>query len=463
MPHTLIVDDDANTRSGLAELVGREGFTTATAASLEEARARIAERRPDLLLLDLLLPDGNGMELVEDGEACGGAEVVLITGHASVESSVQALRLGAADYLVKPVNADRLRAILARVARPTDLKREIDTLRGELRGLGHFGRLLGTSAAMQAVYDQITRVAPTAATVLVIGESGTGKELVAQTVHELSRRRKGAFVPVNCGAISPHLTESELFGHEKGSFTGAVREHRGHFERAAGGTLFLDEITEMPVELQVKLLRVLESGGYMRVGSDRELASDVRVIAATNRVPQAAVADGKLREDLLYRLQVFPLQLPPLRERDDDVALLAGRFLDELNREEGRAKTFAPEALDQLRAYRWPGNVRELRNVVQRAFIMADAIIDADRLPAELGKLADPPAGPYLTVPVGSLIADVERKLILATLRQCGGAKEKTAELLGISLKTLYNRLREYGAGGDDKAFPSTASGGGVS
>jgi two-component system response regulator AtoC len=459
MPHVLIVDDDANTLSGLAELVGREGFTTAAAASLAEARERIAERRPDVVLLDLMLPDGNGMELFEEADTCAGAEVVLITGHASVESSVQALRLRAADYLIKPINADQLRAILARVARPTDLKREIDSLRGELRGLGHFGRLLGASASMQAVYDQIGRVAPTAATVLVIGESGTGKELVAQTLHELSRRRKGPFVPVNCGAISPHLTESELFGHEKGSFTGAVREHRGHFERAAGGTLFLDEITEMPVELQVKLLRVLESGSFMRVGSDRELASDVRVIAATNRVPQEAVAEGKLREDLLYRLQVFPLQLPPLRERGDDVVLLAQHFLGELNRDENGVKRFAPDALERLKACRWPGNVRELRNVVQRAFIMADEIIEADGLPADPVGVADSPTGPQMTVRVGSRIADVERRLILATLDECGGAKEKTAELLGISLKTLYNRLRDYGAEAQAAAAKSAAAG----
>src|SRR5512135_1066241 len=240
MPHALIVDDDGNTLSGLAELVGREGFSTATAASLEQARSRMAERRPDVVLLDLLLPDGNGMDLFKDIESPAATEVVLITGHASIESSVEALRLGAADYLIKPVNVKQLKAILSRVARPTDLKAEIGALRKELRRLGHFGRLLGTSAAMQKVYDQIARVAPTPATVLITGESGTGKELVAQTLHELSRRRKELFLPVNCGAISPQLIESELFGHEKGSFTGALREHKGYFERASGGTLLLD-------------------------------------------------------------------------------------------------------------------------------------------------------------------------------------------------------------------------------
>ena len=446
MPHVLIVDDDANTLSGLADLVAREGFSTATAASLGEARQRIAERRPEVVLLDLVLPDGSGIDLLAQDETCAAMEVIFITGHASVESSVQALRLRAADYLVKPINIKQLKVILSRVARPADLRMEIDSLRGELRQLGRFGRLLGRSEAMQAVYDQIARVAPTAATVLIVGESGTGKELVAQTVHDLSRRRKQAFLPVNCGAISPQLIESELFGHEKGSFTGALREHSGYFERASGGTLFLDEITEMPFELQVKLLRVLEQGTYRRVGSERELEADVRIVAATNRVPEEAVAEGKLRADLLYRLQVFPLHLPSLRQRDDDIALLAAHFLDLCNQDEQRDKVFTPEALTQLQAHRWPGNVRELMNVVRRAYIMADEVIDSRHLPpAPSGSRK--PGGPLLTVHLGSSVAEVERQLIVATLERCGGSKNKAADMLGISLKTLYNRLREYEAG----------------
>jgi two-component system, NtrC family, response regulator AtoC len=343
------------------------------------------------------------------------------------------------------VNVKALRAILSRVARPADLKTEIGALRDELRRLGRFGRLLGSSTAMQRVYDQIARVAPTAATVLITGESGTGKELVAQTLHELSRRRKQPFLPINCGAISPQLIESEMFGHEKGSFTGAVREHKGYFERASGGTVLLDEITEMPLELQVKLLRVLESGTFMRVGSGREVEVDVRVIACTNRDPDQAVADGKLREDLLYRLRVFPLPLPPLRERGDDVSLLANHFLEDINRGESTNKTFAPATLERFRAYDWPGNVRELKNVVHRAYIMADDIIEPRCVPPELGRTAQT-SGPYFQVRVGTKVADVERKLILATLEQCGGTKEKAATMLGISLKTLYNRLREYQA-----------------
>jgi DNA-binding NtrC family response regulator len=445
MPHALLVDDDVDTLESLQELVAREGFTVATAPSLKAARENMALQRPDVVLLDLVLPDGDGMDLFQDVESRATTEVVMITGHASIETSIEALRLGASDYLIKPVNIKQLKAILSRVARPTDLKKEINELRGELRSLGRFGRLLGTSTVMQSVYDQIQRVAPTVATVLITGESGTGKEVVAQTLHDLSRRRKNPFIPVNCGAISPHLIESEVFGHEKGSFTGAVREHKGYFERANGGTLFLDEITEMPIELQVKLLRVLEEGTFMRIGSDREIEVDVRIIAATNRVPEEAVADGKLREDLLYRLQVFPMHLPPLRQREGDVKLIAEAFLKDLNQKEETAKVFTADAHDVMGDWHWPGNVRELRNVVQRAYIMADDTISAAVMPLEAGKARQANNnGPFLQIRVGSTVAEVEKVLTLATLQQCGGVKEKAAQMLGVSLKTLYNRLREY-------------------
>src|SRR5919109_430024 len=283
MFHALIVDDDLDSLTALAVLVNREGFTTNTASTLQEAREKMAQRRPDVVLLDLVLPDGNGMDLFQDIESRSVTEVVLIPGHASLETSVEALRLGAADYLIKPVNVKQLQSILSRVARPADLKAEINKLRGDLRSLGHFGRLIGVSTAMQKVYDQIARVAPTPATVLITGESGTGKELVAQTIHDLSRRKKELFIPINCGAIAPQLIESEIFGHEKGSFTGATRLHKGYFERAYGGTLLLDEITEMPIELQIKLLRVLETDSLSRVGGEQPVQVDVRILAASNR------------------------------------------------------------------------------------------------------------------------------------------------------------------------------------
>lgn len=443
MPHVLIVDDDADTVRALSELVAREGFTTAGAASLSEARSHMSRQRPDVVLLDLMLPDGDGMDLFQDVESRAATEIVLMTGHASIETTVQALRLGAADYLIKPINIKQLKGVLSRIARPVELKAEINNLRGELRRLGHFGRMIGGSLAIQRVYDQISRVAPTAATVLITGESGTGKELAAQTVHDLSRRHKQPFLAVNCGAISPQLIESEMFGHEKGSFTGATRDHKGYFERANGGTLFLDEVTEMPVELQVKLLRVLETGMFMRVGSDREVETDVRVVAATNRKPEDAVADGKLREDLMYRLQVFPLHLPPLRERGEDIELLASQFLARLNQQEQTNKHITPTALALLSTYHWPGNVRELKNVMHRSFIMANDTIDVDCLPTEFG-VQKAPQGPNLVLRVGATVDEMERQLIFATLEKYGGNKEKTAEVLGLSSKTLYNRLRQY-------------------
>src|SRR5690606_9782074 len=327
VPHALIVEDDADSAAMLAEVVTAEGYSTATAGSLRDARRQLSFRPPDVVLLDLTLPDGSGMDLFEsiDRKDC---EIVLITGHASLETSIQALRLGASDYLLKPLNVDRLRAVLARGVGGGEARGQLSAQQDLVASEGRFGRLWGRSAPMQEIYRQIARVAPTAVTALITGESGTGKEVVAHTIHDLSKRAKAPFLAVNCGAISPQLIESELFGHEKGSFTGAVRQHRGFFERADGGTLFLDEVTEMPIELQVKLLRVLETGSFTPVGADEPVSADVRIIAATNRAPLEAVADGRLREDLYYRLAVFPIHLPPLRERRDDIPLLAGHFLE---------------------------------------------------------------------------------------------------------------------------------------
>jgi DNA-binding NtrC family response regulator len=329
------------------------------------------------------------------------------------------------------------------VHRTRALKEEVSELRRELRRLGRFGPMVGTSAPMQAIYDVIERVAPREITVFITGESGTGKELVARTIHRLSRRRHEAFVAVNCGAISPTLIESELFGHERGSFTGAQKQHRGYFERAKGGTLLLDEVTETPLELQVKLLRVLESGKVVRIGGDGEVPVDVRVLAATNRDPKDSIAAGKLREDLFYRLNAFPVHVPPLREREGDARLLALHFLSELNHAEKTDKRFAQVSLDRVIRSAWSGNVRELRNAVERAFILADSEIGPDFLPAEEAT-APEPSGPFLQVRIGSRRADVDKRLILATLDHFGGDKTKCAAALGISLKTLYNRLREY-------------------
>ncbi len=445
MPHVLIVDDDAGTREALAEVVSADGLTTALAGDLREARIQLVRQMPDVVFTDLKLPDGSGMDLFQDLDPRSGVEVVVITGHATVESAVEALKSGATDYLVKPINLQRVKAILNRMPRPGDLKAEIGNLRGELRRMGRFGLMLGSSPVMQSVYDQVGRVAPTAASVMLVGESGTGKEVAAQTVHQLSLRRKHEFLAVNCGAISPNLIESEMFGHERGSFTGADRQHKGYFERANGGTLFLDEITEMPIELQVKLLRVLETGVFMRVGTTKEIETDVRLIAATNRDPEQAVADGKLRLDLYHRLNVFPISLPPLRERGKDVELLAQAFLDDLNERHGTRKIFPPAVRDMLQSYAWPGNVRELKNYVQRAHIMSGPESDLTAVVPLQISLSRPAAGTAVTIAFGTSLADADRQLILATLDQCGGVKTRAAEILGISLKTLYNRLVEYG------------------
>jgi two-component system response regulator AtoC len=441
----LIVEDDANLRTALGALVAREGAVARDAATLEQARARLAEAAFDAVLVDLTLPDGSGLDLLGAPDAKGAPEYVVVTGDGTAETAVQALRRGALDYLTKPVDRSRLRSVLANARRTRGLKHEVVDLRGQLREFGRFGRLVGRSEAMQKVYELIERVAPTDASVFVTGESGTGKELVAETIHRLSRRRANDFVAVNCGAMAPTLIESELFGHEKGSFTGADRRRIGYFERADGGTLFLDEITEMPQELQVKLLRVLEVGAITRVGATEATPVNVRTIAASNRDPAGAVDRGQLREDLLYRLNVFPIELPPLRTREDDLTLLAEHFLEQVNERESSRKLFTPRALARLRALSWPGNVRELKNAVERAAILADATIDADALPVP--QAGEPIAeDAVLQVRVGTPIGDVERRVILATLESLGGNKRRTAEVLGISLKTLYNRLNVYEA-----------------
>jgi two-component system, NtrC family, response regulator AtoC len=461
MPHVLVIDDDSDSAETLAMLIATEGLTVATAGSLRDARRQMALQTPELVLLDLVLPDGNGLELLEETRSMPNTEVVLVTGHASLDTSIQALRRGAVDYLVKPVAPQQLQKLLARVSAPCPLHEEAAELEAKLETEGHFGALWGRSPAMRRVYEQVMRVACTNVTVFVTGESGTGKEVVARTVHDLSRRRSRPFLAVNCGAISPQLIESEIFGHEKGSFTGADRQHQGFFERASGGTLFLDEITEMPLDLQVKLLRVLETGTFMRVGSTTVQQTDVRLVAATNRDPMDAVKAGKLREDLFYRLNVFPIVLSPLRERTEDVSLLAQHFLDQVSKREGQRKQFAPAVLQRLQAYRWPGNVRELRNVVCRAYVMAtDTLIHDACIPGDATAAVSPsdtPVVPSLTIQVGTALADIERRVTLATLEYLGNHKEKTAAALGISLKTLYNRLKEYAALPDGTLAKQTA------
>jgi two-component system response regulator AtoC len=447
MLHALVVDDDRSSQRALATLVGEEGFTTETAGSLREARGRVLAQPPDVVLLDLILPDGTGFDLIQDlQQQTDRAEIVVITGHASVSTAVEALRWGACDYLTKPVDAARLRTMLGNLARTLDLRPRISELRRQVRQVGSFGPLVGASPAMQQVYDHVGLVAPSTASVLITGESGTGKELVAQTVHELSRRKGKPYLVVNCAAVSPNLIDSDLFGHERGSFTGAERVHHGYFERADGGTLFLDEVSGMPPELQAKLLRVLEAGVLARVGGEKLVKIDVRIIAASNRDLDTTVAEGKFRRDLLYRLNVFPIHLPPLRARSEDIAALAESFLGELNQQEGTRKTLAPATVAILRRCAWPGNVRELKNVVHRAFILAADEIGPSCLAPELSGQGPAADGGRLPGSFETL-AQAERRLIIASLDHFGGDKRKAADALGVSVRTLYNRLREYEAG----------------
>jgi two-component system response regulator AtoC len=443
VPRALIVDDDLEVLQVLAEFVKREGFVASVASTIAQAREEIAANPPDILLVDIQLPDGSGLDLLDGLQQAADPEVVLITGNASVETAVDALRRGVTDYLTKPVDFARLKMALANLARALEMKGQIGQLRTELRKLGRFGPLVGASPAMQKVYDLIGRVARTDASVFITGETGTGKEVVAQTIHGLSRRSKEVFLPIDCGAVSATLIESELFGHDRGSFTGADRLHRGFFERAHRGTLFLDEITEMPVELQVKLLRVLETSTITRVGGSQAVKIDVRIIAATNRRVEDAVAAGKLRADLFYRLNVFPITLPPLRERGDDLERLAEHFLGELNAAEGTPKQLTPAGRKLLRRHDWPGNLRELKNALQRGFLLADEGQDVELI-VEARAVEKPSAS--LLMPVATSIAEAERLLILANLDKFGGDKKKVAAALHISLNTLYSRLSEYKA-----------------
>ncbi len=446
----LVVDDDADFRESLSLLVEREGFEVRQAASVEEARLRLAEAPADVVLADLGLPDGSGVDLLRDEDSTSRGELVVVTGNATVESAIQALRDGALDYLTKPVDRSRLKSTLAGVRRTREFRAEVRGLQGELRQLGRFGRLVGRSESMQQVYDLIARVAPTRASVLLSGESGTGKELAAETIHKLSRRSEGPFLAVNCGAIAKSLIESELFGHEKGSFTGADRSRRGYFEEANGGTLFLDELSDMPPTLQGKLLRALETSTIVRVGGTAALPVDVRVVAATNRDPAELVREGALRPDLYYRLNVFPIALPPLRGRTGDVELLADHFLEAVNARDESQKRWSAAARAALEAYPWPGNVRELKNAVERAAILAEVTIGPELLPGEPVLVATESQGDgsSLQVPVGSTLEETERRLILATLEKVGGDKKSAAQALQISLKTLYTRLSVYRAQG---------------
>ncbi|HXV80024.1 MAG TPA: sigma-54 dependent transcriptional regulator [Candidatus Binatia bacterium] len=440
----LVVDDDPSTRDGLTTLLENWGYSASSAADGKTALKLCAKELPHAIVTDLMMPGMNGIEFIEGlREQVHQMAVVMVTGQATIETAVQAIRLGAYDYLTKPIESDKLRAVLEKGLKQASLAREASALRQKLESpLGSYGALIGKSPPMRELYQRLNQIAATDAAVLVNGESGTGKELVAHTLHELSPRREGTFLALNCAAISPTLMESELFGHEKGAFTNAIERHLGCFEQADGGTLFLDEITEMAAEVQAKFLRVLEEGQVRRIGGNTNVAVSVRVVAATNRSPAAAVKEGKLRQDLFYRLSVFTLELPPLRERGEDVALLARYFLESFAQKYQRPLLpWAGDFTTALQSHPWPGNVRELRNAMERLAVLAPgpSLAAADVQQFCLAAVVQDPSD---AAPLS--LAEAERQAIERALAASEGNKTQAARILGITPKTLNAKLSLY-------------------
>jgi DNA-binding NtrC family response regulator len=454
----LIVEDEENERSGLAELLSGWGYTVDTASDGVEGLDKAVRWSPAIIVSDLKMPRMGGMELLEQlSEHHQTVAVVVVTAQGSIDSAVQAMRMGAYDYITKPIDANRLRTILQNATALLGTKVELEVTRRKLRDSGSLGSLVGSSKKMQEIFRLVEMVSPSTASVLITGASGTGKEMVARTIHELSTRRSKPFVPINCAAIPETLIESEIFGHEKGAFTGALERRTGCFELAEGGTLLLDEIGEMPVGTQAKLLRVLEDRKLRRLGSKVETSVDVRVLAATNKVPEEAVARGELRNDLYYRLNVFNIHMPALREHREDIPELVQALLSEMNSKHGRRVAAVSEAvLNQFHNYSWPGNVRELRNTLERAVIVCEgAVIETKHLPPGFGQAPLRPAAndpEAVRLGVGTTVEEAEKLLILKTLEATSNNKTRAAEILGISLKTLHNKLKEYGSAAADAA-----------
>jgi DNA-binding NtrC family response regulator len=439
----LIVEDDPATRTGLSELVQAWGFQTDEAGDGEEAMRKVTTFRPAIVVSDLVMPRMGGADLLRAlKDQLSDITFILLTAQGTIEGAVEAIKEGAYDFLSKPVDPQRLQILLQKAVERQETLREVRHLRRQLREQGSFGRIIGNSPGIRRVYRVIEQAAPTAASVLISGESGTGKELIAQTIHELSPRASFPFVAINCAAIPETLLESEIFGHEKGAFTGASDRRTGVFELAHRGTLFLDEIAEMMPATQVKLLRVLQERIFRRLGGRQEITVDVRVIAATNVNPQDAVSNAKLREDLFYRLNVFAIDLPPLRERREDIPLLVQSFLAEFNRTNAKGiRAVDQDAMYILEHYPWPGNIRELRNVIERATILAESeFIEPRHLPPSLLARGEESL-PTLTIAPGTTVDEAERRLILLTLEHTRNNKTRAAEILGISLKTLHNKL----------------------
>lgn len=445
MKHTiLIADDEKNTREGLRWALERKDLAILLAANGEEARDLVRSKPIDILITDLKMPKLDGMTLLGIvKQESPTTEVVVLTGHGTVESAVDAMKQGAYDYLIKPINIDELNLVVDRIFSSRSMKRENEQLREQLEQKFGLENIVGQSEPMQKVFAKVRTVAPSRANVLLYGESGTGKEMIANAIHQNSPRRHRSFIKVNCGALPLTLLESELFGHEKGAFTGAVKSKPGRFEMADGGTLLLDEIGETGQEFQVKLLRVLQEGTFERVGGTETIRVDVRVVAATNKRLEELVKEGSFREDLYYRLKVVEITLPPLRERREDIPLLVEHFLEEFSRYYAKPKPrVQPRAMALLQGYRWPGNVRQLRNVLEGIVVMSEGDVSVSTLPEELKQEEEEP---YVRIPASSSIDDAEKELIRASLIHFGGNRAQAARSLGLGRKTLYRKMEEYG------------------
>ncbi len=446
-PIVLIVDDDRHTREGLQRALQRH-YAVRLAEDANRALEQLADNEVDVLLSDLRMPGTDGLGLLRRAQAQHPATIcILLTAYGSVETAVEAMKQGAYDFLTKPVNLDHLDLLIERALRSRNMEERNRDLQAQLDSKYGMESLIGDSPAMQRVFDTIRQAAPTAATVLIQGPSGTGKELVAQAIHRLSPRAKGPFVAVHCAALAPTLLESELFGHEKGAFTGAAARRKGRFELADGGTLLLDEISEIDTATQVKLLRVLEERRFERVGGNEPIEVDIRLIAATNRDLQARVAEGKFREDLFFRLNVVDIHLPPLAERTGDIPMLCDHFLRECAARNGKpVPGITPDAVNLLTAYPWPGNVRELRNTIEKMVVLGSGDkLTARDVPAAIREIGREHLPVARGAPVaGGLLADTEREAIFAALRQQKGNRSRAALDLGISRRTLHRKLNEY-------------------
>ncbi|WP_437752772.1 sigma-54-dependent transcriptional regulator [Sorangium sp. So ce1389] len=444
----LIVDDEANARAALSEILREEGYTTETAADGFKALGKLEEFAPDVVLTDLKMPGLDGIRMMEKAQlALPDATFVVMTAFGTISSAVEAVKKGAYNYLTKPLDFSVLAVVVERAVERAKLLQENSRLRERLRERNAFGHVIASHPSMVKLVRLVEQVAPSRASVLIVGETGTGKELIAEMIHRASPRAKAPLVRLNCAALSESLLESELFGHERGAFTGAVGRREGRFEQANGGTLFLDEVSEIPLATQVKLLRFLQERTFERVGGNETLKVDVRILAASNRDLRQRIADGLFREDLYYRLNVVTLEIPPLRERRSDIPELATFFLGRYAQENGkRIEGFTDEALSALTSYSFPGNVRELENAIERAAVLCDGPrIEPRHLPAQMSSEPAEAADAMPRIP-GSTIYDLERYAILRTLEACKGSTSKAATILGISPRKIQYKLHEYSA-----------------